>query len=316
MQNYKRVTLISLFFLVIIVILKPEGPQVPLHLPQWLQGLHQNLLTHFTHPQNAHFLFAILTGDKKGLSGCLLKDMNTLNLRFLLSPTGLHLTGFLFFFKKGKNRIPIYLACWLLPGFYSLKRLALLRFMTLFKKGITQIDRFYLTFFISFCCGHFFKSPLGFTYSFLLIGTFFSLNQMSFIEAFLAIAASHLVISFFSGDDFSFLALVFTLVLVQCFSLLLPLFFFFVFSFYITPSHWIEPFIRFFIVLIHYAAKFSNGTFLTSSLMLLCTLWILLLGKNKWWLVLCLLLHAELVHSPAIYWRESASPTRLAFGHR
>ena len=316
MQNYKRVTLISLLLLAIIIVLRPESAQIHISLPQWLQGLHLRFLTYFNHPQNAHFLFAVLTGEKKGLSGSLLKDMETLNLRFLLSPSGLHLTGFLFFFKKGKKRLPIYLACWFLPSFYSLKRLALLRFMTLFKKEITQINLFYLTFIISFCCGHFFKSPMGFTYSFLLVGTFFTLHQMNYFEAFMAIAASHLLIAFFHGDDFSFLGLVFSLLLVQCFSILFPLFLLFIFSFYITPSAWIEPFIRFFIVLVHYGAKFSHGTFLTSSLMLLCALWILLLNKNKWWLVICIILHAELVQAPAIYWRESVPQVQLVFVHR
>lgn len=316
MQNYKRVTFISLLLLAIILIWAPETPQTHIQLPQWLQSLHRRFLTHFSHPQNAHFLFAVLTGEKKGLSGSLMKDMNTLNLRFLLSPTGLHLTGFLFFSQKGKKRIPIYLACWLLPNFYSLKRLALLRFMTLFKKRISQINLFYLTFIISFCCGHFFKSPMGFTYSFLFIGTFFSLNQLSFFQAFLAIAASHLLISFFQGNDFSFVGLVFSLLLVRGFSLLFPLFLVFVLSFYMTPSSWIESFIRFFIVLIHYAAKFTQGTFLTSSLMLLCTLWILLLNKNKWWLIICLFFHAELVQAPAIYRKEPAPQARLASGRR
>jgi hypothetical protein len=283
---------------------KLEGTIAHLHLPQWLQRLHQQLLSTFNHPQNANFLFSLLTGEKKGLSPGLLKDLECLNLRFLLSPSGLHLTGFLFFLKKRKAKFPIYLACWLLPTFYSMKRMAFLHMMTFLKKPISQINLLYITFIFSFICGHFYKSPQGFTYSFLIIGTFFSLNHMSLVKCFLAIAASHLLIAFFQGNDFSFVAMTFSLILVQIFSMLFPVFLIFIGSFYFIHSHWIEPVIRFFILLIHYAAKFSQGTFLTSSFMLLCLVWILLLDKNKKWILVCLLLHAGLAQAPAIFFNS------------
>ena len=139
MQNLVRVTGISLILLMIMTIFGPTSELTPVHLPQWLVKLHQNLLVQFTYPQNAHFLFSLLTGDKKGLSWHLLRDLDHLNLRFLLSPSGLHLSGFLFFMKKGKKRLPFYLACWFLPHFYSLKRLALLRFLSLFNRKIKFI---------------------------------------------------------------------------------------------------------------------------------------------------------------------------------
>jgi hypothetical protein len=304
MQKHKQligITIISSLLFGIILVFKLKAEVVHIQLPHWLQNVHQAMLTYFTHPQNAHFLFSILTGERKGLSPGLIRDMNDLNLTFLLSPSGLHLAGYLFFMKNKKTRLPIYLACWLLPAFYSLKRMALLRLLTLFKKRISSVGLLSLTFIISFLCGHFFKAPLGFTYSFLLIGTFFSLNQMSLIKCFLAIAASHLLITFFHGDNFSFIGLGFSLILVQMFSLLLPIVIIFICSFYFFHSAWIESIIRAFIVLIHYAAKFSHGTFLTSSFMLLCVVWILLLNKEKKWLFICLFFHAELLQAPAIY---------------
>lgn len=316
MQNFIRVSVISLILLIITLTMPPMGNLGHVEMPQWILTLHQNLLRYFTRPQNANFLFSILTGQKGGLSARLVNDLDKLNLRFILSPSGLHLAGFLFFWKKGKKMLPIYLACWLLPTFYSLKRLALLRFFSLFNKKIKSINLFYLTFLISFLCGHFFKSPFGFTYSFLIVGTFFSIGYINIFKAFLALSASHLLIAIFQGNDFSFLGLLFSLILVNLFSFLLPLIFIFIGSFFIFPSHWLEPFIRFFIVLIHYAAKLSQGTFITSSVMLLCCLWILLLNKNKWWIMVCLILHSELVHAPAIYVEGSTVQAQQVSAHK
>lgn len=315
MDNLKRVTVISIFFLLFIVFYRPVGEQMPLQLPHWIQKLHHQLSEHFTHPQNAHFIFSVLTGEKKGLSPTLLKDLELLHLRFLLSPTGLHLTGYLFFLNR-KKRLPLYLACFFLPAFYSLKRIALMRLLSVFNRRIKQINIFYLTFIISFLFGHFTKSPLSFTYSFLLIGTFFSLKYMSLLKMFLAISASHLLLAFFQGDNFSFLAMILSILLVQIFVIFLPLIIIFITTFYIYPSHWIEPLTRFFILLIHFCAKLTIGSFLTSSFMLLCIVWILLLKKRKRWLLVCLCLHAGLVHSPAIYVQASRPQVQLVSAGR
>jgi hypothetical protein len=295
---------------------RPTGEINHLNLPPWLLNFHQNLLAHFAHPQNANFLFSVLTGESTGLSGRLIHDLDNLNLRFLLSPSGLHLAGFLFFIRKGKKRIPIYLACWMLPNFYALKRITLLKFLSLFTKKIQMINLFYITFVVSFLCGHFFKSPLGFTYSFLIIGTFFSLGELSLTKAFLALSASHILIAIFQGNSFSFIGLLFSLLIVQLFTLLLPILLIFALSFYLYPSHWIEPVVRIFILVIHFASEYSRGTFLTSTVFLLISLWIILLDKNKWWILICLLFHAEVLHTPTIYRQGSSTQGRLAFVNR
>jgi hypothetical protein len=299
-----------------VAIFRPVAELNHLNLPQWLLNFHQNLLANFTYPQNANFLFSVITGESKGLSGRLIHDLDSLNLRFLLSPSGLHLAGFLFFIGKGKKRIPIYLSCWLLPNFYALKRITLLKFLSLFTKKIQMINLFYITFIISFLCGHFFKSPLGFIYSFLIIGTFFSLGELSLTKAFLALAASHILIAIFLGNSFSFIGLLFSLLIVRLFTLFLPIILIFALSFYLYPSHWIEPVVRFFILVIHFASVYSRGTFLTSTVFLLACLWIILLDKNKWWILICLLLHGEIVHAPAIYWQGSLTQGRQAFVHK
>ena len=90
----------------------------------------------------------------------------------------------------------------------------------------------------------------------------------------------------------------------------------FVSSFYLFPTHWAEPVIRLYILLIHYAAKYSQGTFFTSSVMLLFCIWIILLDKNKYWIIICLFLHAELAHAPATYWQGPSTPVVLESGRR
>jgi hypothetical protein len=121
---------------------------------------------------------------------------------------------------------------------------------------------------------------------------------------------------FFMGGEFSFLGLLFAILLVQFFTILFPIIIIFIGSFYIFPSHWIEPVIRFFIVLIHYGAKYSHGTFLSATFMLLSILWILLLNKNLKWILLCLLLHSELAATPIIFVQGSTPLIRSQFVHK
>ena len=309
MKNFIRISLFAAILLIIMKIFKLEVPIPAASMPHWLHNLDRDLALRFNKPQNAHFLLSILTGVKKGLSPKLITDLKILNLGFLLSPSGLHLGGLLYFIK-GKKRFPIYLVCWLIPGFFSLKRIALLKFLTSTKKTKYQ---FAITFIVSFLCGHFFKSPLGFIYSFLFIGTFYSIGKFSLLKIFLGLSASHLLINIFQGNEFSFVALFFSIILVQVFCLLFPICLIFLFSFYIHQSAWIEILIRSFIKLIHLGAKYSNGTFITSTTMILLFIWILLLQQKKKWLAITLILHTGNVNTPLLYspGQYAQSQTRL-----
>lgn len=315
MQNFIRITFIGLILLIITLFWGIKGIQTLPIMPQWFLNYKMQVENVFIRPENANFIFAIFTGIKRGLSPQLIIDLKLLNLGFLLSPSGLHLTGILYFTKKIKKKFPWYLSFWLMPGLFSIKRMALLRVFSMHKK-LKGLMPLYLTFLISFLCGHFFKSPTGYIYSFLFIGTFFSINEFSLIKSFLAISATHILLSFFSGNDFSFLAVFFTLIFVQLFSYLFKLIIIFLLSFYFIPNNFIEPIIRFYIILIHKAAKLTHGTFYTSSFMLLIAIWIILLRKNKKWVFLCLILHAELTHAPSVFIEGPTFRAQIASVHR
>ena len=299
MQNFKIINLLTIIMLIITMVFKVKGFKQSFDMPQWLEHLEDKMVINFKRPEDAHFLFSVFTGNKRGLFPKLLADFKLLSLGFLLAPTGLHLSGILYFYRKTKKKFPFYLSAWCLPGFFSLKRMALFRLLNMSPK-LKGLSPFYITFIISFFCGHFVKSPQGYIYSFLFIGTFLCLGEWSLFRGFMALAAAHLLINCFQGDAFSFVGLFFSLILVQIFSFLFPIFIIFIVSFYIFPSHWIEPLIQFFIFSIHTAAQFSHGTFLTSSFMLLTAIWFFLLEKKKRWILLFLLLHSELAETPLI----------------
>jgi hypothetical protein len=67
---------------------------------------------------------------------------------------------------------------------------------------------------------------------------------------------------------------------------------------------------------VNFSAKLVTGTFLTSSFMLLCVLWILLLNKKLKWILICLLLHAELAQAPSITFQSLKSQEQKVFEHK
>lgn len=282
-------------------------------LPEFITERHRDLKNQFHSPQNANILWAFLTGEKKGISPKILKSFNELEMGFLFSPSGIHLTGFLaiifYLFKKTKNKKLIRISKWifLIAAFFlpylAIKRIAILRILylsqTFLKKRIPIEILFLLTFFISFFLGHFAASALGFILSFLYMGTFITLRDQSRATIILGLFSSHLLIAFFSGSELSLISLLLNLPLIALFSFLLPIFYFYFLTFQWLDFNWIELIVRAFILTVHWMAKITHGTFVSSTLFLIMAVWIILLKKQKRYLVLFLLLHGNTAISPA-----------------
>jgi hypothetical protein len=98
-----------------------------------------------------------------------------------------------------------------LTSMESLKRLLLLRILLqvkfLSKIKITIEHVFLITFAASFLIGDFKNSPLSFVYSFIFLGTFFSLRDYSKLTLIMGLFSTQLIIGLFMGEKVSLLAI-------------------------------------------------------------------------------------------------------------
>lgn len=319
MKFFALITLISAFLL---SLSNPFAPDVPHNKKATLQlpeRFHQKFKANFNSPQNANVLWAFVIGEKNGIAPRVLKDFNDLELGFLFSPSGIHLTGlivFLFFFIKkiGRKKILkklewiILITLFFLP-YLAIKRVIIFRLLVLINRKINlKISNEYIfiaTFLISLTLGHYQQSPAGFILSFLYMGTFISLKDQSRPALLLGLFSSHLLICFFTGQEISPTALLLNLPLLGLFSLAFPFFILYFLSFQWIHYNWIEFIVRFIIVGVHWMAKIPQGTLLSSTLFLILAVWIILLRWPKKYLLVVLLLHGNVANSPSVYYQKS-----------
>ena len=288
---------ISLFSALLLGITVQKGehfsPVPPKRAPKFLLAYKQKIKNSFDRPENANILFSFITGDKNGISPYTKKSFKKVNLSFLLSPSGIHLSGVLFFImffiKRIKKKwikklahIGVLSSAILSPS-DSIKRLSLLRIIFqikfLSRIKISSEHIFLLTFFIAFLLGDFKTSPLGFIYSFIFLGTFFSLRQFSKATLIMGLFSTQLILALFMGDKVSLLSIPAGLFESFLFTFLFPVLLIFLATFWIAPFNWGEPLIRGFVVLVHYTAKYLNGSFTSSSIFLIAAIWTLMLMK-------------------------------------
>lgn len=290
--------------------LKTKGPEIIRGFP-----LKSDVLDSFDQARNGHAFWAFLTGDKQQVSPKLKRDFNQLELGFLFSPSGLHLSAFLFLliciFKKflsSKTTSRLKLLCYgvfyFFPSF-AIKRIVILRLLIFLKLRLKKswaLEKLFIaTFAISFMLGHYFQSPLGFIKSFLFMGTFISLRVYSRWIMLLGLFIAHLLLALFSGHEVSPLALLLNIPLLSFFGAMMSLSAIYLVTFKWIQFNWMENLVAFFLWMIKKSVKLVVGTQLNTSIFLLLGLWIILLKKDKRWLVLCFFLHANLAHSPALF---------------
>jgi hypothetical protein len=116
----------------------------------------------------------------------------------------------------------------------------------------------------------------------------------------MALFASHLLICFFTFGSLSPLALILNIPYLGFFPLLFMANLFYFGSSYIVLFNWIEPFMRMFIVSVHYGAKLIQGNEWEASLGLLLAVWMILLKKPKFFFAFFLALHCISAKAPTI----------------
>ena len=76
-------------------------------------------------------------------------------------------------------------------------------------------------------------------------------------------------------------------------------------SFHFLRINWIEVVIRYFILMIHWSAKLTIGSFMSASFFLLIAIWIILFKQKKRYLLIALLLHGNALQAPMIIVNQS-----------
>lgn len=300
----------------------------PKTVPAFMKRYHQKVKADFKRPETANILFSFFTGNKNGISPYTKKAFKKVNLTFLLSPSGIHLSSFLlcimFFIKKIKLKWVRYLSkasvlssLLLIPGFESIKRLSILRlifqakFISKFKISTEVI--FFLTFVISYILGQYDKSPMGFIFSFAFLGTFFSLQDQPKIILILGLFSTQLILGLFLGNKVSLLSIPVGLFGAFTFTFVFPLCFFFLISHWLVAINWIEPILRAYIVAIQWTSKSLNGTFSSSSIFLIFAIWILMSYRYSYkklmFLIIFIFLHTNTAMTPLIFHQNLPTKT-------
>ncbi len=186
-----------------------------------------------------YFYRSVLTGQKWGLDKEFRRKLSHLNLLHLMTPSGLHLSSlFLIFYllrrkyPKVSNFIELVLCLgfyFFLPGYYSFRRVALIRsFFILNKMRETNYSK--LQIFIFFLVTDFFFgtyrfSPLSFYLSTLFLALIFSIKEFRLYKMYLLFFLAQLFIAHkFTGIIYP-ATIVLSPLLTSIFTLIYPILF-------------------------------------------------------------------------------------------
>lgn len=321
MKSYMRLSIgIALLLGIIVQLGWTENKLPESRIPYVFAKYSSEIKSSFRRAEYGNLFFAFIFGVKQGISPETRNAFKKNNLGFLLSPTGIHLSGLfllLNFFlnrftnKKGKKRVKIFLLTLLLfiPNQDSLKRLAFLRLSFqlrgLTKRKISSSHVFLFVLIVSFCAGHFFHSPLGFLISIFYIGTFFFVSEENRFRLFVILFANQILLAIFLGNKVSFLSVICGATGILFFTFLFPACLTFFSLYWIIPVNWIEPMINIYVYLLKQSASFINGTFTSASIFLLISVWCLL-HLNEWKIaragfIMCLFLHTNTAMTPSFF---------------
>lgn len=219
----------------------------------------------FENKATFYFYRSVVTGQKWGLDKSLKKKLSHLNLVHLMTPSGLHLSSlFLIFFLLRRKyprlsnfiELPLCLGFYFfLPGYYSFRRVALIRSFfilntlrgTNYSKGLIFIF-FLLT---DYFFGTYRFSPLSFYLSTLFLALIFSIKEFRVYKMYLLFFVAQLFIAHkFSGVMY-IATIVLSPLLTTIFTFIYPFIFLNLFFInYFNYSQWI---IDFFIKLVEFS---------------------------------------------------------------
>lgn len=290
----------------------------PTPLPSFLKEYKTEIKNHFKKPENANILFSFINGDKVGISPHTKDAFRKVNLIFLFSPSGIHLSALMliisFFIKKIRRKflrrvihISFLTSFFFLPHFYAIKRLALLRLLFqlkfITKRKISDEMIFAMTFLISFLLGHYHESPMSFILSFMFISTFFTLRHESKLVLIAGLFVTQTIMAIFMGNKISVLSVPVGLLGSFCVSFIIPLLFIFLGSFWLIKINWAEPLISAMVFIVKKSAILLGGSFTSSSIFMIIAMICLMSRFNGRLrlLALCLFLHTNTAMTPSLF---------------
>jgi hypothetical protein len=206
------------------------------------------------HDQNrAQLLARYSAGLRTKLSPEIMEAHQRMHLMHLFTPSGLHFSALYLWllplywrYKKTKNKwllIPLIilsLAPQLLEGYYSLKRVGLLKCAFVFKiitsLKVSAFSIFIIVFLADYIWGTYQHSPRSFQLSFLFIGLLFSVIGQPKIFLFAVLMLGQLLVSAFTQTAFYPLGYGLGFFYTSVFSLLFPL---------LLMSFWLSPYLPF-----------------------------------------------------------------------
>jgi len=287
-----RFSLVVSLFLTIALTQKSSGPIL------FSNSIKQHSLSSITYykKEGSRVFLALMTGERRYLSRKFKKKIKTLGLVHLFTPSGLHFSSILLFLlplslysKKSYKLISIGL-CFMpffFPGFFSMKRIALLRLFFIFKnksKILKDLDSFYLfliVFVLDFIFGTYSQSPLSFALSFLFIGAIFSSEQYSSFQITSKFIFSQVLICLFFNAPWNPVGSIIGLIITFFFSFIFP---FFLFDYSINSlfkTTFFSKLMDSFIYIIDLTSDFAfNFDFIWPNTLLLIALYLSLFRSN------------------------------------
>jgi len=265
----------------------------------------------FLSPEQSGAIIAYTLGDKSGLSRKTKKGHKNLNLLHLFTPSGIHLSSIafillpvIFLLRKLTPMLPclffftLYTLAFMLPGYWSIKRIILLKAFHLFPKELDSFTIFLLAFTFDFFFGTYKYSPLSFIYSFLFLGIIFSMKDFPKISFLYFIFIAQLIICYFQKETLFILSPLLGILLTLLFSFCFPFFFGAIILQPLIPTFLYKIPLQFFLFLVNFFSQFIGIFGGVSPSIPLITISIVVLfsfnNKLKSFLIaLCLLIHSN-----------------------
>ncbi|MCK5074063.1 MAG: ComEC/Rec2 family competence protein [Bacteriovoracaceae bacterium] len=231
--------------------------------PYFITKKRIELRKNFKNKQMAELVMAYVTGDKKRLKRKYKHLHKRLGIYHLFTPSGIHLSALftlflpLLFLLRKKNTILYFLASilavlplFLLPGFYSIKRLSIMRILKLvfefFKLRVEIFHVFLISFLIDLIAGTGRISPIGFTYSFLFLGIILSQGKNpKFLFPF-TLFGGQILINYFSNSTLTLAGPFLGFFATFIFTFLFPVIFLFFWTTPLFPPQFAESILSFF----------------------------------------------------------------------
>ncbi len=187
--------------------------------------------------RDTYYLYrSIMTGQKRGLNKELKKKMLDLSIIHLLTPSGLHFsTIFLLFIvlrKKFKTSWLAYaeaiicLLCYtLIPGYFSLRRVALLRAIFIFNKQSSFFNKkqvFTIFFIWEFFFGTYSDNKLSFCLSMMFLGMIFLGDKINFKILSYRFFIAQIIVGLCLKNDVYVMNLLFSPLITYSFTFIYP----------------------------------------------------------------------------------------------